>query len=306
MAPLVVFAVDSAIRSFEPPARPDVAESSSVGMGSNAERMEALSSAFTDVDRVFVISTAAAPADIGKVATVVAAKETVTKPSGAEAGAKSNAKSTDAAGKDMVQHENGTTADQHKDEPEAGEPAGNDGSDLDSESEAKLVATTTEAFKDNPKALVAVMRRMYGSKASDSQPLRAVGRSKPIEPFYGKPDELGKVAKDWLSSIEIYLDSVNEKEPVRLVVTYLRCDAQTWWIQGGKEQVGLTASFAEFVEVFLARFVKPGDSRKARHELAKMQQDDMSVETFAAKFRGCADRIAFNKIGTAVDSTCKS
>ena len=62
--------------------------------------------------------------------------------------------------------------------------------------------------------------------------------------------------------------SVNEKGPVPILVTYLRGDAQTWWSQIGKDQIGLTASFAAFRDLFLALFVKPGDSRKARQELA--------------------------------------
>ena len=49
---------------------------------------------------------------------------------------------------------------------------------------------------------------------------------------------------------------------------------------GGKDQIGLTVPFEAFAEVFLARFVKHGDNRKARHELSAKQQDDMS-ESFA-------------------------
>jgi len=56
----------------------------------------------------------------------------------------------------------------------------------------------------------------------------------------------------------------------------------------------------------LARFVKPGDSRKARQELVTMQQNEMSVETYAAQFRSCAARIAASKVGTPVDSTTQA
>ena len=52
--------------------------------------------------------------------------------------------------------------------------------------------------------------------------------------------------------------------------------------------------------------VKPGDSRKARQELATMQQNEMSVETYAAQFRNCAARIAASKVGTPVDSTTQA
>ncbi|DBA87517.1 TPA: hypothetical protein ACH3X1_004546 [Trebouxia sp. C0004] len=123
-------------------------------------------------------------------------------------------------------------------------------------------------------------------QASDYQPrnLNNAGRLKPIELFHGKPDQCGKDAKDWLSTMEIYLDST----------------------QFGKEQIGLQASFAAFKDIFLARFVKPGDSRKARQELATLQQNDMSVETYAAQFRNCAARIAASKVGTPVDSTTQA
>ena len=100
--------------------------------------------------------------------------------------------------------------------------------------------------------------------------------------FHGKPEQCGKNAKDWLSSVKIYLESVSEQRPVLIVVTYLRGDAQSWSTQFGKEQVGLRASFAAFKDIFLARFVKLGDSRKVRQELATMQQNEMIVEAYAA------------------------
>ncbi len=100
--------------------------------------------------------------------------------------------------------------------------------------------------------------------------------------FHGKPEQCGKNVKDWLSSVKIYLESVSEQRPVLIVVTYLRGDAQSWSTQFGKEQVGLRASFAAFKDIFLARFVKLGDSRKVRQELATMQQNEMIVEAYAA------------------------
>ncbi|DBA81921.1 TPA: hypothetical protein ACH3X1_007634 [Trebouxia sp. C0004] len=154
----------------------------------------------------------------------------------------------------------------------------------------------------------AMMDYLQSRQASDYQPRSQnnAGRSKPIELFHGKPEQCGKDAKDWLSTVEIYLDSVNEKRPVPIVVTYLRGDAQSWWTQFGKDQIGLQASFAAFKDIFLARFVKPGDSRKARQELATMQQNDMSVETYATQFRNCAARIAASKVGIPVDSTTQA
>ncbi|DBB07050.1 TPA: hypothetical protein ACH3X1_011638 [Trebouxia sp. C0004] len=37
-----------------------------------------------------------------------------------------------------------------------------------------------------------------------------------------------------------------------------------------------------------------------------MQQNDMSVETYAAQFRNCAARIATSKVGTPIDSTTQA
>ena len=53
-------------------------------------------------------------------------------------------------------------------------------------------------------------------------------------------------------------------------------------------------------------YLQPGDSRKARQELAMMQQNDMNVETYAAQFCRCAARIAASKVGTPVDSTAQA
>ncbi|DBA66560.1 TPA: hypothetical protein ACH3X2_002276 [Trebouxia sp. C0005] len=76
-----------------------------------------------------------------------------------------------------------------------------------------------------------VLAYMASRQASDYHPRshNNAGRSKPIELFHGKPEQCGKDAKDWLFTVEIYLDSVNEKKPVPIVVTYLRGDAQSWW-----------------------------------------------------------------------------
>ena len=112
----------------------------------------------------------------------------------------------------------------------------------------------------------AVMDYLQSRQASDYQPCSQnnAGRSKPIELFHGKPEQCGKDAKDWLSTVEIYLDYVNAKRPVPIVVTYLRGDAQSWWTHFGKDQIGLQASFAAFKDIFLARNLviaeRPGKS----------------------------------------------
>ena len=55
---------------------------------------------------------------------------------------------------------------------------------------------------------------------------------------------------------------------------YVHDDALAWW---HSPEIG-------FSKAFLARFVKTGDSTKARAELASMQQNGVTVEAFAAKF----------------------
>ncbi|DBA69436.1 TPA: hypothetical protein ACH3X2_012846 [Trebouxia sp. C0005] len=196
------------------------------------------------------------------------------------------------------------------DEMAAGEAAKNDEPVAAADAIDRMVvsALLEKASTSTDDKVKEVMAYMASRQASDHQPRshNNAGRSKPIELFHGKPEQCGKDAKDWLSTVEIYLDSVTEKKPVSIVVTYLRGDAQSWWTEFGKAQIGLQASFVAFKDIFLARFVKPGDSRKARHELATMQQNEMSVETYAAQFRNCAARIAASKVGTPVDSTTQA
>ena len=47
-------------------------------------------------------------------------------------------------------------------------------------------------------------------------------------------------------------------------------------------------------------------SRKASQELAMMQQNEMSVDTYAAQFCSCAARIASSKVGTPVATTTQA
>ncbi|DBB07229.1 TPA: hypothetical protein ACH3X1_011793 [Trebouxia sp. C0004] len=62
----------------------------------------------------------------------------------------------------------------------------------------------------------AVITYLQSRQANDYQPRSQdnAGRPKPIELIHGKPEPSGKEAKDWVSTVEIYLDSVNEKRPV--------------------------------------------------------------------------------------------
>ena len=147
-------------------------------------------------------------------------------------------------------------------------------------------------------------RKASGSKSRTDAGRSSIdaGRSKNIDLFAGKPEQLG----DWLSSAEVYLDSVESERPMPKIATYLRGDAQEWWKTQGKAAVGLDATFAQFADAFLARFVKAADGRKARQELSEMKHGDLTVEAFAAQFRSCAARIVASKTGTAVDSTTQA
>ena len=73
-----------------------------------------------------------------------------------------------------------------------------------------------EQYKNDPGQVVKAVRQytMSGmSKASTVKTRVDAGRneadrSKNIDCFAGKPAQLGKGARDWLSSVEVYLDSV--------------------------------------------------------------------------------------------------
>ena len=54
-----------------------------------------------------------------------------------------------------------------------------------------------------------------------------------------------------------------------------------------------------FSQAFLARFVKPSDSAKARAEILHLKQAD-SVESFASHFRSVNSRIS---VGSPIDTT---
>ena len=91
--------------------------------------------------------------------------------------------------------------------------------------------------------------------------------------------------------------------PVAKIVTYLRADALAWWRDVGDMSVGTDAGFLQFKVAFLQRFVKPSDSLKARAHSQECAQGDMTVEAFASKFRGIANRIV---VGNPVDKTTQA
>ena len=187
------------------------------------------------------------------------------------------------------------------------------GKDIVGEQDLVLEAIQ-EKYKNDPGQLVKAVRQYTMSGMSKASTVKTrvdagrneAGRSKNIDCFAGKPDQLGKGARDWLSSVEVYLDSVDTDCPVPKIATYLRGDAQEWWRTQGKAVVGLDAPFHKFADAFLSRFVKAADGRKARLELSEMKQSDLTVEAFAAQFRSCAARIFASNTGTPVDSTTQA
>ena len=62
-------------------------------------------------------------------------------------------------------------------------------------------------------------RKASGSKSRTDAGRNSndAGRSKNIDLFAGKPEQLGKQTRDWLSSVEVYLDSVESERPVRVM-----------------------------------------------------------------------------------------
>ena len=138
----------------------------------------------------------------------------------------------------------------------------------------RIVETLATALKDEPVKLAGLLVEYHNklnSKASGFKSRDDAGRSRTIDLFAGKPEQLGKEARDWLHTVEVYLDSVDCKRPVPKIATYLRGDAQTWWNTVGKAAVGLNATFAQFSVAFLARFVKAADGRKAGEESSAMK-----------------------------------
>ncbi len=65
---------------------------------------------------------------------------------------------------------------------------------------------------------------------------------KRLEVLNGSAADQGKPAEDWLASCEIAVEAT--RMPVGTVATYLRGDAQAWWIATGKAAMGNNATFA--------------------------------------------------------------
>ena len=135
------------------------------------------------------------------------------------------------------------------------------------------------------------------------KPERQEKGGKPPAEFHAKPDQLGQFATDWLYQAQLWVQAESFLKPVPKVITYLRGDALAWWRDVGDLAVGPNGSWLDFKTAFLKRFVKPSDSLKARVALQACAQGDLSVEAFASKFRGIANRIV---VGNPVDRTTQA
>ena len=129
--------------------------------------------------------------------------------------------------------------------------------------------------------------------------LRSNSRSSPPEPFHGLAKDHGQPAQSWLYGVNLYFQAEYTPNPVAKAVTYLHGEARRWWQQVGSKTLSATSIFEMFSQAFLARFVKPSDSAKARAEIPHLKQSD-SVESFASHFRNVNSRIT---VGSPIDTT---
>ena len=107
----------------------------------------------------------------------------------------------------------------------------------------------------------------------DKQPLAvSSSRSSPPEPFHGLAKDQRQPAQSWMYSVELYFQAEYTLNPVAKAVTYLHGEARRWWQQVGSKTLSAASTFEMFSQAFLARFVKPSDSAKARAEIPHLSQ----------------------------------
>ncbi|DBB00340.1 TPA: hypothetical protein ACH3X1_014166 [Trebouxia sp. C0004] len=182
-------------------------------------------------------------------------------------------------------------------------PSGDQPADNDSDADADATAIMAVCDSNMLAAAKALVIKNYSKVQSPAPKGRVSDYAKRLDVFHGTTADMGKPAKDWLTVCTIYYNATHLS--VDTIATYLRDDALAWWVEFGRPEVG-RGTFADFSKAFLARFVKAGDSTKARTELASMQQNGLTVEAFAAKFTNCASRVAASSVGTPVDSTTQA
>ncbi len=140
-----------------------------------------------------------------------------------------------------------------------------------------------EGYAGNAEALNKVLSNLDEALANRTpavSTVKSTTKSHPPATFHGHASDHGHAAQSWLYSVQLYYQAENEHNPVAKVATYLREHALDWWQQLGSKTLPLDANFTAFSEAFLARYVKPSDSQKARKELPTLRQsDNESVET---------------------------
>ncbi|KAL3153156.1 hypothetical protein ABBQ38_011909 [Trebouxia sp. C0009 RCD-2024] len=150
------------------------------------------------------------------------------------------------------------------------------------------------------------LHALLSSAPPASQPQSLVGSARPTtkshtpSQFAGLATDQGKAASAWLYSLELYFAAEYDPNPVAKAVTYLCGAASDWWRETGSHLLPARATFAQFSEIFLARYVKPSDSQHARNDISHLTQADMSVEAFAAHFRSVKSRIT---VGSPIDTS---
>ena len=148
-------------------------------------------------------------------------------------------------------------------------------------------------------AMSATILAPYHARTPAVSSFRSGSRSSPPEPFHGRADDHGQIAQSWLYGIELYFEAEVTPNPVAKAVTYLQNDARYWWQQTGSGAMPPAPTFHDFKTAFLARFVKPSDSAKARSEIPTLEHTS-SVEAFASHFRTVNSRIT---VGSPIDTT---
>ena len=88
---------------------------------------------------------------------------------------------------------------------------------------------------------------------------------------------VGQVAVGWLYVAQLWAQAETFDKPVSKIITFLRGDTLAWWRDEGDVAVGANASFLTFKDAFYKRFVKPSDSLKARADLQKCKQADLTI-----------------------------
>ena len=163
----------------------------------------------------------------------------------------------------------------------------------------KRILHDSSLDSDSKQQQIAAIYDCWSTQPPTVSSFKSSSRSSPPESFHGHAKDQWQPAQSWLYSVELYFQAEYTPNPVAKAVTYLHSEACRWWQQIGSKTLFSTSSFETFSQAFLARFVKPSDSAKARPEIPHLKQAD-SVETFASHFRSVNSHIS---VGSPIDTT---